>query len=225
MACSHRHYILGSPKYANKWTVLSEFMYDMLYDLLWDNNMKPEWIKISNRYAEFDEIDDWLCERYEYPDYQQIAARFEERKGAYLYEQFIKYFKCIRNVYLYDHSGLTINLGGFDCPWDSGQVGWITMNPAAYDEWKDADVEQIRRWIEGNAEIYDDYLTGNVYGYDIEGDLCEDSCWGFYGDEGLKDIIIEAKASIDHAIEAEEKRRWALQFENQMNLYDIIPSF
>lgn len=28
-------------------------------------------------------------------------------------------------VYLYDHSGLTINTTGFHCPWDSGQVGWI----------------------------------------------------------------------------------------------------
>ena len=28
-------------------------------------------------------------------------------------------------LYLYDHSGLTINTTGFSCPWDSGQVGYI----------------------------------------------------------------------------------------------------
>ena len=28
-------------------------------------------------------------------------------------------------LYLYDHSGITMNTGGFSCPWDSGQVGWI----------------------------------------------------------------------------------------------------
>lgn len=28
-------------------------------------------------------------------------------------------------LYLYDHSGLTMNTTGFHCPWDSGQVGWI----------------------------------------------------------------------------------------------------
>jgi hypothetical protein len=32
---------------------------------------------------------------------------------------------CILPVYLYDHSGLTINTTGFTCPWDSGQIGWI----------------------------------------------------------------------------------------------------
>lgn len=28
-------------------------------------------------------------------------------------------------LYLYDHSGITMNTCGFSCPWDSGQVGWI----------------------------------------------------------------------------------------------------
>ena len=28
-------------------------------------------------------------------------------------------------VYLYDHSGITLNTSGFSCGWDSGQVGWI----------------------------------------------------------------------------------------------------
>lgn len=28
-------------------------------------------------------------------------------------------------LYLYDHSGITMNTTGFSCRWDSGQVGWI----------------------------------------------------------------------------------------------------
>lgn len=28
-------------------------------------------------------------------------------------------------LYLYDHSGITMNTTGFSCGWDSGQVGWI----------------------------------------------------------------------------------------------------
>ena len=28
-------------------------------------------------------------------------------------------------LYLYDHSGITMNTTGFACSWDSGQVGWI----------------------------------------------------------------------------------------------------
>jgi len=29
------------------------------------------------------------------------------------------------NLYLLDHSGLSINTGGFSCPWDSGCVGFV----------------------------------------------------------------------------------------------------
>jgi hypothetical protein len=28
-------------------------------------------------------------------------------------------------LYLYDHGGITMSIGPFSCPWDSGQVGWI----------------------------------------------------------------------------------------------------
>ena len=86
-------------------------------------------------------------------------------------------------LYLYDHSGLTISTKPFECPWDSGQVGWIHM-----------DAETIRREFggdEGDAEKcllaevheYDMYLQGNVYYYEI----CDsdgnhvDSCGGLYG--------------------------------------------
>ena len=31
-------------------------------------------------------------------------------------------------LYLYDHSGITMNTTGFTCPWDSGQVGIIFVS-------------------------------------------------------------------------------------------------
>jgi len=31
-------------------------------------------------------------------------------------------------LYLYDHSGITMNTTGFSCGWDSGQVGYIVMS-------------------------------------------------------------------------------------------------
>ena len=33
-------------------------------------------------------------------------------------------------LYLYDHSGITMNTTGFYCPWDSGIVGYITISKA-----------------------------------------------------------------------------------------------
>jgi len=30
-------------------------------------------------------------------------------------------------LYMYDHSGITISLSPFSCPWDSGQVGFVQV--------------------------------------------------------------------------------------------------
>jgi len=74
--------------------------------------------------------------------------------------------------------------------------------------------------LRGEINAYDDYLTGNVYGYTIEPTdknksiECDDSCWGFYGDHENSGLLESAKGSIDYAIEkykenckAEHERR------------------
>lgn len=44
------------------------------------------------------------------------------------------------DVFMYDHSGITINTTGFSCPWDSGQIGFIWMTMAqAREEWSGTD--------------------------------------------------------------------------------------
>lgn len=108
-------------------------------------------------------------------------------------------------LYLYDHSGITISTSGFSCPWDSGQVGVIVATPAkireAYMLAADAEItDEIRtratECLKQEVETYDDYLTGNVWGYTIEvTHACgecgspvhepehEDSCWGFVGSD------------------------------------------
>ncbi len=79
------------------------------------------------------------------------------------------------------------------------------------------------------VENYDMYLTGQIYGYMVEpvdankNIECDDSCWGFYGDEGIKQIISEAKSGINFAINdykektvagvrAERKRRSEMNY-------------
>lgn len=126
-------------------------------------------------------------------------------------------------LYLYDHSGITMSTSGFSCPWDSGQVGVIYISKEdAKKEYSGGDYEEKAiKYLTGEVETYDDYLTGSVYGYTIEPKdtnkniECDDSCWGFYpehdGTDGhyygsmlereLKYMIDEAKSAIDHAIE------------------------
>jgi len=94
-------------------------------------------------------------------------------------------------LYLYDHSGITMSTGGFSCPWDSGQVGWIyadhEMIEKEYGKVTPETVEKARQLLEGEVKSYDYFLTGQCYGFQLFKDDVEmDSCWGFLGD--IRDI-------------------------------------
>ena len=89
-------------------------------------------------------------------------------------------------LYLYDHSGITMNTFGFSCPWDSGQVGWIyadyDMVKKEYGEVTPETLMAARRLLTSEVEEYDYYLTGQCYGFRLYEDDAEiDSCWGFLG--------------------------------------------
>lgn len=96
-------------------------------------------------------------------------------------------------LYLYDHSGITMSTTGFSCPWDSGQVGYIYATPEMIrKEYGCKRItkqvrDKVRRLLKAEVEEYDQYLTGDVWGYvvtmeDEDGkEVDEDSCWGFFG--------------------------------------------
>jgi hypothetical protein len=90
-------------------------------------------------------------------------------------------------LYLYDHSGITISTTPFSCPWDSGKVGIITVHSRDTEGLTD---EQVRNALIAEVASYDDYLTGNIYGYQVtepDGDEVY-SCWGYQGsDAALRD--------------------------------------
>lgn len=111
-------------------------------------------------------------------------------------------------LYLYDHSGITISTGKFSCPWDSGQVGWIHCS------WEKANHELVSRpfkhpsrsrilrkkmlaCMEAEVRTYDDYLTGQVFCYEIvdmqlsnpDDPILEDACSGYFGLDDLRTEI------------------------------------
>ena len=107
-------------------------------------------------------------------------------------------------LFLYDHSGITISTNSFSCPWDSGQVGfaYISFEKAKHESGKSskADImEWAERMIQSEVEIYDQYLTGQVFGVTIKDRLGAeiDSCWGFFGLDTAKD---EASHMLNSAI-------------------------
>lgn len=126
-------------------------------------------------------------------------------------------------LYLYDHSGITISMGAFSCPWDSGQVGYIFVERAkAKAEWGVYADKDILERMRGEVEAYDRYLTGQIFGYiidrvDEDAEVVEDhidSCWGFDDEEYCKDECINVAKYLErkHAEEAhaedEERAHW-----------------
>ena len=102
-------------------------------------------------------------------------------------------------LYLYDHSGITMNTSGFSCRFDTCCVGftYVTKEQVRKEYGvkritKEV-IEKVTKVLEGEVETYDQYLRGDVYGYEIyevttcseghEHEKFVDSCWGFYGEE------------------------------------------
>lgn len=100
----------------------------------------------------------------------------------------------IKPVYMYDHSGITVKTTPFSCSWDSGQIGFIFTEE-----------REIGSVLEQDIETYNNYITGNVHGYNIILSNGEESCWGFYGDIEESGLLEEAKNRIDYDIEQKQK--------------------
>lgn len=77
--------------------------------------------------------------------------------------------EIILPLYLYDHSGITINTTGFQCKWDSGQVGFIFIDrETCIKEFGEVfSSEKIVNLLEGEVKVYDAYLRGDMYRYSI----------------------------------------------------------
>ena len=126
-------------------------------------------------------------------------------------------------LYLYDHSGLTMNTTGFSCPWDSGQVGYIYVTHRRICEEygvkrvttkvKDRDGKMVRaidmaqRVLEAEVTIYDYYLKGEVYMYVVEDEHGEqlDSCGGYLGGKPYDSERDKACSSWDYMLEDARK--------------------
>ena len=133
-------------------------------------------------------------------DPQEFLDELEEEYGDNL---------VILPVYMYDHSGITINTSGYSCSWDSGQLGYIYVTPdeiiKEYGKLDNESKKKARAVLEAEIEIYDHHIRGNVYNFTLEKrDSCKeykhddweiiDSVGGFIGDfkdnyNGMKDHI------------------------------------
>lgn len=130
-------------------------------------------------------------------------------------------------LYLYDHSGITMSTQPFSCKWDSGQVGIIYATPEQIRKEfvpqggciTDAVLTNVKQCLINEVDTYDQYLRGDVWGYEIfriapvcehcgckrEDELVE-SCWGFYGKDYCKEEGLAAMKCL--------VRRWSTSATN-----------
>lgn len=139
------------------------------------------------------------CDEHESDDWQDV---YKELQNTDLV--------LIKQINLYDHSGITISTSSgypYNDRWDSCCVGFIYVTKKTIfkecggiteENWKD----RADKYLEGEVKTYDQYLRSDVYGYTltkktIHQEKCPhcgevireyedeeevDSCWGFYGD-------------------------------------------
>jgi hypothetical protein len=154
-----------------------------------------------NPWREFDNFGHMICFHGRYDLGEKHSMSVEEAK-----EMAARADVVALPLFLYDHSGITMSTNPFSCPWDSGQVGIIY---ATYEEIRKEysqkrvtkkTLEKVRKLLVAQVKTYDDYLTGNVYGYEVEtldGEHLE-SCWGFYGDYNEEGgVLDEARAVVE----------------------------
>ena len=154
---------------------------------------------------EWDNLGTMLCvhPRYVLGDKQENDRRNYSNNQEYLNSIIKNKDICvILPLYLYDHSGITMNTTGFSCQWDTTKVGFIFVSKEKVRKEYGVKrinkelIEKVTKVLVGEVETYDQYLRGDVYGYEIyevttcseghEHETLLDSCWGFYGEEECK---------------------------------------
>lgn len=117
-------------------------------------------------------------------------------------------------LYLFDHSGITMSISPFNCPWDSGQVGFIYTTKEDIREFFNSKVVSKKllklsnERLKGEVKTYNQYLTGDIYGFELyENKICSlckteereilNSCSGFYGTNWSENGLLEEAGITD----------------------------
>lgn len=190
MVCAHRGYTLGDKQAGSPWEVL---------------------LAIGNE----------VCPGRTYAIEERVnCGAVTEAEGLAQLEAAVDRSAIKLPLYLYDHSGITMSTTPFSCRWDSGQVGFIycAVTRARKEVKHGRRLKRVEEMLRAEVATYDQYLTGDVWWFKIEGPLSlmegetvEDendpgdvfyddpdevvSCGNFYGDDPEKNGMLEHVSS------------------------------
>lgn len=107
-------------------------------------------------------------------------------------------------LFAYIHGGVSLSVSRsgwpFTCGFDTSFKGFVMVKRQKGWTWTR---DKAMKVAESIAEEWNDYLSGNVYGYNVE--TTGDSCWGYYGDWDKSGCLDEAKYCIDHYLKDARK--------------------
>lgn len=233
MACFHRRYRLGDdigtsdPEEFWRDLVSEHMMAVDLVDAVRNDEVDgiriepikddPEHVNLMTRWSlRGDER--WECDAIDNDPYD-LSSAILSNLTIYNCQQLLEPYLEWLPLWLYDHSGITMSCGARTYPyndaWDSGCVGWIIMTKetalkeriGCCDEsnWREKAIADM----EAEVALYDQYLTGEVYGFTLyreeDGEWAErDSCWGFYGDDVMENGIADNVPGLAAAVESNQ---------------------
>ena len=106
-------------------------------------------------------------------------------------ERFVYQEYYLFNLYAYIHSGVSLSLeriGQYADRFDSSHVGYILVHKSTSD-----DYDEIIKAANQTVNEWNQYLNGSVWMFETKFDCCG----GYYGTQGYKDAITDAKLGID----------------------------
>jgi hypothetical protein len=198
MVCFHKRYSLGDE---HSYSEPIDFLMSLLEEKLGDTDLAEE------KYNE-------LCNEIDIKDFGKSYGSYKKA----IDDNVLKYLSdsyLILPLYLYDHSGITINTTGFSCPWDSGQIGWsFVSNDKIKEEYGIINNETLARAenvLKAEIKDYDYYISGECYGYRLLGNGDEMfSCYNYLGDfndvkERIKEDLPDEFSNMADALEYDEE--------------------
>lgn len=183
MLCWHRRHCLGdyqdkrrgakgNPKCEHQREDVGETLLHMIaeFDSEFESRLDNDWWNYHEKKRGIDKLSG--------DAYFKARGELSKDREALIQRKVEKYY-VILPLYLYEHSGMTMNTSGFSCPWDSGQVGFIYVSRKAakaeygYPElkepgWSAAMEQRCIEALKSEVKVYDQFLQGDVYGFVVE---------------------------------------------------------
>lgn len=137
-------------------------------------------------------------------DAQDIFNDYAYGKKTYVIGK-VRYW--IFPVYALIHGGVSLYLSRITANrfeptgFDTSFKGFVLINKNKPALWS---FDEALKAAHDIIDIWNQYLNGEVYGYSSQ----YGSCWGYYGDEGMKQAIAEAKHEIDAELARKNKERF-----------------